>query len=56
MAEHYCPECDKPMTLVRLLPPLENLPSLGAFYCRPCEFADTVPVYPKHQAPTLAPI
>ncbi len=55
MAEHHCPECGKPMTLVRLLPPLDNLPSLGAFYCRPCEFADTVPVIPDSEAPSLAP-
>ena len=44
MNEHNCPECDKPMALVRVLPPLDHLPPLGAFYCRPCDFADTVPV------------
>jgi hypothetical protein len=43
------------MALVQLLPPLDNLPTLGAFYCRPCEFADTVPVIPDSEAPALAP-
>ena len=55
MPEHHCPECGKNMSLVRVLPPLDNLPSLGAFYCRPCEFADTVPVIAESDAPSLAP-
>jgi hypothetical protein len=55
MADHRCPECGKPMTPVRVLPRLDDLPSLGAFYCRPCEFADTVPVIPDSEAPSLAP-
>ena len=32
------------MTLVRVLPPLDDHPRLGAFYCKPCEFADTIPL------------
>lgn len=56
MTEHHCPECGKPMALVRVLPPLDDHPRLGAFYCRPCEFADTIPVYPDHLAPSVAPV
>lgn len=41
------------MLLVRVLPPLDHMPPLGAFYCRPCEFADTVPV--AADAPPLVP-
>ncbi len=44
------------MALVRLLQPLDNMPNLAAFYCRPCEFADTIPVLLEGQAPALAPI
>jgi hypothetical protein len=44
MTERACPECGKPMTLVRVLPPLDDHPRLGAFYCKPCEFADTIPL------------
>ena len=44
------------MALVRVLPPLDDHPRLGAFYCRPCDLADTVPVYPEHQEPSLAPV
>jgi hypothetical protein len=43
------------MALVRVLPPLDHHPSLGAFYCRPCEFADTIPVFPEHETPALSP-
>ena len=43
MNEHKCPECSKPMILVRVIRVLDDSPPLGAFYCRPCEFADTVP-------------
>jgi hypothetical protein len=55
MVEHHCPECGKPMTLVRVLPALDDNPRLGAFYCRPCEFADTIPVFTENQVPALAP-
>jgi len=41
-----CPECQKPMSLVRVLPALDDLPRLGAFYCKPCQFAATEPVLP----------
>jgi len=51
MVEHHCPECGKPMTLVRVLPALDDNPRLGAFYCRPCEFADTIPVFTENQVP-----
>lgn len=55
MTQHPCPACGKPMALVRVLPPLDDHPRLGAFYCRPCEFADTIPVLPEAHAPALAP-
>lgn len=53
--QHKCPECGKPMSLVRVLPPIDDDPPLGAFYCSPCQFADTVPILPEHQAPALVP-
>ena len=55
MPKHNCPECGKPMTLVQVLPPLHQQPRLGAFYCRPCEFADSIPVVPENEAPALSP-
>ena len=44
MHHHKCPECGRAMALVRVLPALHDMPTLAAFYCRPCEFADTIPV------------
>ena len=54
MAEHNCPECGQPMFLVRVLPQLDDLPALGAFYCSPCDFADTVPVILESEPPAAA--
>ena len=54
MAEHKCPECGFPMSLVRVLRGLDELPPLGAFYCRPCDMADTVPVTLEEPQPSAA--
>jgi hypothetical protein len=32
------------MMLVNLLPDDEQFPSLGSFYCRPCDFSETTPL------------
>ena len=42
--EHVCPECGRPMTLIRVLPKLDDHPPLGAYLCEPCELAETVPM------------
>ena len=54
MAEHKCPECGHPMFLVRVLRGIDELPPLGAFYCRPCAYADTVPVTLEKRQPIVA--
>ena len=38
----FCPECQNPMTLVRVLPASDPQPPLAGFYCRPCHFASTI--------------
>ena len=38
----FCPECQNPMTLVRVLPALDGQPPLAGFYCQPCHFASTI--------------
>ena len=37
-----CPECQHPMTLVRVLPAVDRQPPLAGFYCQPCHFASTI--------------
>jgi hypothetical protein len=54
MAENKCPECGHPMALVRVLPALSEQPPLGAFFCRPCGMADTVPITFEDNQPTAA--
>jgi predicted RNA-binding Zn-ribbon protein involved in translation (DUF1610 family) len=44
MTERACPECGKPMTVVRVLRPQEDRPRFATFYCKPCEFVDTIPL------------
>jgi hypothetical protein len=41
MTERACPECGKPMTRARAAV-LDDSPRLGAFYWKPCEFANTI--------------
>jgi len=38
-----CPECQHPMTLVRVFETEGGLSQLAGFYCQPCQFAETVP-------------
>jgi hypothetical protein len=42
VSDVFCPECQHPMTLVRVLPSLDRQPPLAGFYCQPCHFASTV--------------
>ena len=44
MSEHSCPECGSPMALVNLLPETAAFSQRASFYCRACDFADTVPI------------
>ena len=50
---HRCTECGRPMVLVRVLPSPNSRSPLGAFYCRPCGFADTVAL---DDEPMLTPV
>jgi hypothetical protein len=36
-----CPHCRQPMKLVHTIPPLEGFSEISAFYCRPCQHAET---------------
>ena len=42
VSDVFCPECQHPMMLVRVLPPMDHKSPLAGFYCRPCHFASTV--------------
>ena len=37
-----CPECQHPMVLDRILNAIGERPQLGAYFCEPCQFAETV--------------
>lgn len=41
---HLCPECQHSMTLIRTLEKAGPQPKLAAFFCQPCQLADTVPL------------
>ena len=36
-----CPDCEKPMKLVRTIPKLGGLCALVVFYCAPCNHVET---------------